>query len=99
MRRKRLCSLNSTTSTCSLTLYLLFSSSLSFSFCVAMFLERHQIYVARRTARLLPLMTLRMNMRPSEGNALQSVPALPANDHNHLRCNHERSITHCCGTT
>ena len=53
-----------------------------------MYLERERIQVTWGVDGLLQLMTLRMNMRLSEGNALQSVPALPANDHLHLKPNH-----------
>ena len=91
MRRKLLRSSSSTTSMCSLTFYLL--SYWLFSFCVAMCLERPRISVAwMAAARLLQLMTLRMNLRPSEGNAQQNVPAFPANDQLHLKSKVERSI-------
>jgi hypothetical protein len=36
---------------------------------------------------LLLIMTLRMNMKPSEDNALKSVPALPTNDQDLGRSN------------
>jgi hypothetical protein len=45
-----------------------------------MYLERPQMRVTRTGPRMLLLMTLRMNTRPSEDNAQLSVPALPAND-------------------
>jgi hypothetical protein len=57
-----------------------------------MYLERPQMRVTRLGARLLLLMTLRMNMRPSEDNAQQSVPALPTNDQVHLRSNRKQLI-------
>lgn len=55
------------------------------SFCVATYLEQYPIKVTWMAARLvLPIMTLRMNMKPSEDNAPKSVPALPANVHVHM---------------
>ena len=52
-----------------------------------MYLEHPQMRVTRLGAKLPLLMTLKMNMRPSEDNAQKSAPALPANDQLHLRCN------------